>query len=103
MYGTGTPPAKHNLKTGSQVPVEIIAEVDRKIDDGLPYAGGFQFSPYVPTAASTAPDIDDCGPLNWNIAGKHELRRRLPVLEAASLHVPRPSGPARYVPLVAGR
>src|SRR5215471_11410994 len=33
-YGTGTPPAKHNLKTGSQVPVEIMAEVDRKIDDG---------------------------------------------------------------------
>ena len=37
---------KHNVKTGSQVPVEILAEVDRKIDDGLPYTGGFQFSPY---------------------------------------------------------
>ena len=35
-YGTsGSEPAKHNLKTGGQVPVEIIAEVDRKIDDGL--------------------------------------------------------------------
>jgi hypothetical protein len=35
VYGDpgGTSPAKHNVKTGSQVPVEI-AEVDRKIDDG---------------------------------------------------------------------
>src|SRR5690349_4928060 len=47
-YGTGTPPAKHNLKTGTQVPVEIIAEVDRKIDDGLPYNGAFQFSVAAP-------------------------------------------------------
>ena len=53
-YGTGTPPSKHNLKTGSQVPVEIMAEVDRKIDDGQPYAGGFQFSTYAPTGF-TAP------------------------------------------------
>ena len=30
-YGTGTPPSKHNLKTGSQVPVEIMAEVDRTV------------------------------------------------------------------------
>ena len=40
VYGigtTGTPqPAKHNVKTGGQIPVEIIAEVDRKIDDGKP-------------------------------------------------------------------
>jgi prepilin-type N-terminal cleavage/methylation domain-containing protein len=49
LYGTGTPPSKHNLKTGSQVPVEIMAEVDRKIDDGQPYTGGFQFSTYAPT------------------------------------------------------
>jgi len=48
-YGTGTPPTKHNLKTGSQVPVEIMAEVDRKIDDGQPYTGGFQFSTFAPT------------------------------------------------------
>jgi len=61
VYGTGTPgtpgPAKHNLKTGGQIPVEIIAEVDRKIDDGKPYSGAFQFSVYVPTpiANYTAP------------------------------------------------
>ena len=59
-YGTGTPPSKHNLKTGSQVPVEIISEVDRKIDDGQPYTGGFQFSTYVPTGF-TAPVATGAG------------------------------------------
>ncbi len=46
-YG-GTPPSalRHNLKTGSQVPVDIITEVDRKIDDGKPNTGGFQISVY---------------------------------------------------------
>jgi len=71
-YGTGTPPSKHNLKTGSQVPVEIMAEVDRKIDDGLPYAGGFQYSTYVPNAGTplTATDCVNAGPpATWNIGG----------------------------------
>ena len=47
-------PKKHNLKTGGQVPVEIIAEVDRKIDDGKPNSGGFQFSEYAPTGIQRA-------------------------------------------------
>jgi prepilin-type N-terminal cleavage/methylation domain-containing protein len=38
--------ARHNIKTGGQVPVDIITEMDRKIDDGAPYTGGFQFSVY---------------------------------------------------------
>ncbi len=55
VYGiTSGGVARHNLKTGGQVPVEIIAEVDRKVDDGLPYTGGFQFSAYQGNAA-TAP------------------------------------------------
>jgi prepilin-type N-terminal cleavage/methylation domain-containing protein len=73
-YGnpTGTPPpSKHNLKTGAQVPVEIIAEVDRKIDDGQPYTGGFQFSTYVPTGftapAATPGCITPGG--TWDISG----------------------------------
>jgi prepilin-type N-terminal cleavage/methylation domain-containing protein len=67
--GTGSSPAKHNLKTGSQVPVEIIAEVDRKIDDGKPNTGGFQFSIYVPTGG-TAPSVTTCvNSENWNISG----------------------------------
>jgi prepilin-type N-terminal cleavage/methylation domain-containing protein len=50
---------KHNLKTGAQVPVEIISEVDRKIDDGLPYNGAFQFSPFAPTGG-TQPTAAAC-------------------------------------------
>ena len=52
---------RHNIKTGAQVPVGILAEVDRKIDDGSPYAGGFQLSafpgnaPLAPTEGATAP------------------------------------------------
>ena len=45
--------ARHNLKTGPQIPVDIIAEVDRKIDDGNPYTGSFQFSVYA--GGGTAP------------------------------------------------
>ena len=50
LYGAGTTalpsPLRHNIKSGSQVPVAIVAEVDRKIDDGAPFTGGFQFSSY---------------------------------------------------------
>ena len=59
VYGTAGQPQKHNLKTGAQVPVEIVAEVDRKIDDGLPYNGAFQFSTYAPTGG-TAPTAATC-------------------------------------------
>jgi prepilin-type N-terminal cleavage/methylation domain-containing protein len=41
------PTPRHNIKTGNQIPVEIVAEIDRKTDDGLPTSGRFQFSPYV--------------------------------------------------------
>lgn len=45
-YGSGTSVTRHNLKTGNQVPSDILAEVDRKIDDGVATAGKFQFSAY---------------------------------------------------------
>ncbi|HYL17844.1 MAG TPA: prepilin-type N-terminal cleavage/methylation domain-containing protein [Burkholderiales bacterium] len=45
---------KHSIKTGNQIPVEIIAEVDRKIDDGRPYAGALQFSTF--SANGNRPD-----------------------------------------------
>jgi prepilin-type N-terminal cleavage/methylation domain-containing protein len=58
--GTGTPPStlRHNIKSGPQIPVAIIAELDRKIDDGVPGTGTFQFSTYAgtgtgPTGGST--------------------------------------------------
>jgi prepilin-type N-terminal cleavage/methylation domain-containing protein len=69
-YGTTAgKPAKHNLKTGSQVPVEIVGEVDRKVDDGLPDAGAFQFSTFPGGAgAPTAATCTNAGPpVTWAI------------------------------------
>ncbi len=57
IAGAGT--VRHNVKSGSSIPVAIIAELDRKIDDGLPYTGSFQFSAFnggggVPTEGTAA-------------------------------------------------
>jgi len=38
--------ARHNLKSGGQIPSDILAEVDRKIDDGSATGGTFRFSAY---------------------------------------------------------
>ncbi len=35
---------RHNVKSGDFVPVEVLAEADRKIDDGRPFSGHFQFT-----------------------------------------------------------
>lgn len=70
IYGTAsatTPAAsRHNVKTGAQIPVELLSEMDRKIDDGLPNTGSFQFSPYssAATACSLGTGITD----GWNTA-----------------------------------
>jgi prepilin-type N-terminal cleavage/methylation domain-containing protein len=37
---------RHNLKTGGQIPVNVLQELDRKVDDGKPYKGALQFSTY---------------------------------------------------------
>lgn len=50
VYGTGTAAApntlRHNIKTGNQIPSDLLAEIDRKTDDGIPTSGSFQFSVY---------------------------------------------------------
>jgi len=60
IYGAGTTaspsPLRHNIKSGSQVPVDIISEMDRKIDDGAPNTGGFQFSRYQGNGAAAPTD-----------------------------------------------
>lgn len=40
----GAASALNNLKSGNQVPSTVLAEVDRKIDDGNPSTGGVRFS-----------------------------------------------------------
>jgi prepilin-type N-terminal cleavage/methylation domain-containing protein len=44
LAGGGTLPSVHNIKTGTNIPATVLAEVDRKIDDGVPTEGSFRFS-----------------------------------------------------------
>jgi prepilin-type N-terminal cleavage/methylation domain-containing protein len=65
----GTP--QHNLKTGGQIPSDLLAEFDRKIDDGNARGGGFRFSAYdggagAPVGAGTC--YQDAAPHMWNVA-----------------------------------
>ena len=47
LWGASTNAVRRpNAKAGNQIPVEVLAEVDRRIDDGRPALGGFQFSIY---------------------------------------------------------
>jgi len=65
--GYATQPLRHNLKTGNQVPVEILAEVDRKVDDGDPFRGAFMF------AAQGTSTVGNCAvggtPNTWKTTG----------------------------------
>jgi prepilin-type N-terminal cleavage/methylation domain-containing protein len=38
--------SRNNVKTGAGIPATLLAEVDRKIDDGNPTTGEFRFSSY---------------------------------------------------------
>lgn len=66
---SGTPSQANNLKSGKQIPSNIIAEVDRKIDDGIPTTGAFRFSIANPEGG-TAPTQATCltgTPLVWQL------------------------------------
>ncbi len=43
---------RHNLKTGTNVPSDLMAEVDRKVDDGLANTGQLRHSTYTAGAAA---------------------------------------------------
>jgi prepilin-type N-terminal cleavage/methylation domain-containing protein len=67
----GAPSIKNNLKTGSGVAADLMAELDRKIDDGNPQTGNFRFSPY--TAGGAAPAAASCHTAGaWNLTGSVE-------------------------------
>lgn len=54
----GTAAVRPNLKTGNQIPPDILAEIDRKIDDGNARLGAFRFSTF--SAAGVAPTEANC-------------------------------------------
>jgi prepilin-type N-terminal cleavage/methylation domain-containing protein len=62
--GAGNP--RHNMKTGNQVPSNILAEIDRKIDDGRAVSGFLRFSDY--DGGVGAPDPLEC----YSQTGGHE-------------------------------
>lgn len=72
-YGTGASGMSHNVKTGNQIPSDMLAEVDRKIDDGIATSGKFQFSTYDGAGGGTPPTgagscYSSSGPALWSVA-----------------------------------
>jgi prepilin-type N-terminal cleavage/methylation domain-containing protein len=53
-YATGTATKRHNLKTGGQIASDILAEIDRKVDDGNAGTGSFR--------AQTGAGVDESAP-----------------------------------------
>ena len=50
-----------SINSGRLIPSNILAEVDRKIDDGIANTGEFVFTEYVPTARiPTRPSLSEC-------------------------------------------
>lgn len=55
-YGDATaavPNAATNIKTGGNVPAATVAELDRKVDDGVPGTGSFRIAPLWDGATAT--------------------------------------------------
>lgn len=63
FYG-GTATSRHNLKTGSQVPSDILAELDRKVDDGNPEQGSFRGTGFFNATSAKAP-ATTCADTAW--------------------------------------
>jgi prepilin-type N-terminal cleavage/methylation domain-containing protein len=76
VYDPPAGPARHNLKTGNQIPANILAEIDRKIDDGIATTGSFRFSTHLGLTAGTAAtgptvcyDLTTTPPGAWIVTG----------------------------------
>ena len=66
LDSAATPPAVHNIKTGINIPSTVLAEVDRKIDDGKPASGSFRYSSWnVPTTSTCVSGT----PATWDNTG----------------------------------
>lgn len=71
----GTAALRHNLKTGNQIPADILVEVDRKVDDGLADRGSLRFSAHTGLTTGSAPDPTKCftaGTGAWIVTGTIE-------------------------------
>lgn len=61
----GSTVRRHNLKTGNNLPSDILSEIDRKVDDGRATGGQFRFSSYGPSSAIAACTLTSG---EWNAA-----------------------------------
>lgn len=67
LGGGGTnQPKVHNIKTGTNIPAPVLAEVDRKIDDGVPTEGSFRFSDWQ-NSPTTCVTTAGTGKPSWSI------------------------------------
>jgi prepilin-type N-terminal cleavage/methylation domain-containing protein len=66
VYGAGGGGVRPNLKTGARIPIDIIAEIDRKTDDGMPESGSFQRSTHGGASADCFVAAKDDKPATWN-------------------------------------
>lgn len=64
----GSPTTRHNLKTGANIPSDIMAEVDRKIDDGSAVGGQLRYSSYGSAAAGSGTCYLAAAPNTWQSA-----------------------------------
>lgn len=77
-HDEGTPPARLGLSLGTNIPVEILAELDLKLDDGLPLTGALRQAPTQGAALApfgvSHPDCVDrtAVPAVYNITGRHQ-------------------------------
>jgi prepilin-type N-terminal cleavage/methylation domain-containing protein len=60
----GSTGSRHNLKTGAGIPSDILAEIDRKIDDGRADKGSFRYSTF--GSAADAASCFDAATGLWN-------------------------------------
>ena len=73
---TGSSTNAHEMRLGRSVPVSVLAEIDRKIDDGIPETGSFQTDNYriascrtgsgATSAYNIAADDQDCAGVRIN-------------------------------------
>lgn len=78
-FDLATPSSKLNLVLGSGIPVNVLAELDRKIDDGLPSSGVVRHGvtsggTFGTISQSTADCVDTATtPPTWDIAANEQL------------------------------
>lgn len=76
--GTGTPSEQLNLVLGAGIPVYVLAELDRKIDDGLPRSGVLRHAvttggTFEEISRSTANCVTTNTPPTWDIETNQQL------------------------------